>query len=142
MSAISVETAPFLPKMMPVLGASAPVLRLNGALAERVMKTAAQIEGRRALTPDEDIFRQMNNRLVDLLRLQIILEVMYEMASRKVPVKEKSSRGEKVFIGFMQSLGQHYAERYPVGRYADEANLSVRHFSKIIHNYTGQTPMQ
>lgn len=38
--------------------------------------------------------------------------------------------------------GQHYAERYPVGRYADEANLSVRHFSKIIHNYTGQTPMQ
>lgn len=38
--------------------------------------------------------------------------------------------------------GRHYAERYPVGRYADEANLSVRHFSKIIHNYTGQTPMQ
>lgn len=142
MSVISVETAPFLPKMMPVLSASAPVHRLKDDLAERVMKTAAQIEGRMALTPDEDIFRQMNNRLVDLMRLQIILEVMYEMASCKVPVKEKSSRGEKVFIGFMQSLGQHYAERYPVGRYADEANLSVRHFSKIIRDYTGQTPMQ
>ena len=142
MSVISVETAPFLPKMMPVLGTSAPVLRLKGDLAERVMKTAAQIEGRMSLTPEEDIFRKMNNRLADLLRLQIILEVMYEMASRKIPVKEKSSRGERVFIGFMQSLGQHYADRYPVSRYADEANLSVRHFSKIIHDYTGQTPMQ
>lgn len=142
MSVISVETASFLPKMMPVLSASAPVHRLKDDLADRVMKTAAQIEGRMALTPDEDIFRQMNNRLVDLMRLQIILEVMYEMASGKVPVKEKSSRGEKVFIGFMQSLGQRYAERYPVGRYADEANLSVRHFSKIIRDYTGQTPMQ
>lgn len=88
MSVISVETAPFLPKMMPVLGASAPVHRLKDDLAERVMKTAAQIEGRMALTLDEDIFRQMNNRLVDLMRLQIILEVMYEMASCKVPVKE------------------------------------------------------
>ena len=142
MSVISVETASFLPKMMPVLSASAPVHRLKDDLAERVMKTAAQIEGRMALTPDEDIFRQMNDRLVDLMRLQIILEVMYEMASCKVPLKEKSSRGEKVFIGFMQSLGQRYAERYPVGRYADEANLSVRHFSKIIRDYTGQTPMQ
>lgn len=142
MSVISVETAPFLPKMMPVLGASAPILRLNDDLAERVVKTAAQIRSRELLNPEEDVFRQMNNRLADLLRLQIILEVMYEMASRKMPVKEKSSRGERVFIGFMQSLGQHYAERYPVGRYADEANLSVRHFSKIIHDYTGQTPMQ
>lgn len=142
MSVISVETAPFLPKMMPVLGASAPILRLNDDLAERVVKTAAQIEGRMALIPEEDVFRQMNTRLVDLLRLQIILEVIYEMASYKVPAKENSSRGERVFIGFMQSLGQHYAERYPVRRYAADANLSVRHFSKIIHDYTGQTPMQ
>lgn len=142
MSVISVETAPFLPKMMPVLGASAPVLRLKEDLEGRVVKTAAQIEGRMAMTPDEDIFRQMNSRLADLLRLQIILEVMYEMAVNKVPVNEKISSGERVFIAFMQSLGQHYAERYPVSRYADEANLSVRHFSKIIRDYTGQTPMQ
>ena len=73
-----------------------------------VMKTAAQIEYREALNPEEDIFRQMNDRLADLLRLQIILEVMYEMASREIPVKEKSSRGERGFIGFMQSLGQHF----------------------------------
>lgn len=84
----------------------------------------------------------MNDRLADLLRLQVILEIMYEMVTSRVPVKEKSSRVERVFIGFMQSLGQHYAEWYPVARYASEANLSVRHFSKVIHNYTGQTPMQ
>lgn len=142
MSVISVETAQYLPKMMPVLSAYAPILMLDEDIAERVVMTAAQIEGREALNPKEDVFRQMNDRLADLLCLQVILEVMYEMAVNKVPVKEKRSRGERVFIGFMQSLGQHYAERYPVSRYADEANLSVRHFSKIIYNYTGQTPMQ
>ena len=42
----------------------------------------------------------------------------------------------------MQSLGQHYALRYPVSCYADEAHLSVRHFSTLIRHYSGQTPMQ
>lgn len=142
MAVISVETAPFLPKMMSVLSTSAPILKLDEGLVARVMGTAAQIASRATLNPEEEIFRQMNDRLADLLRLQVILEIMYEMVTSRVPVKEKSSRVERVFIGFMQSLGQHYAERYPVARYASEANLSVRHFSKVIHNYTGQTPMQ
>ena len=42
----------------------------------------------------------------------------------------------------MQSLGLHYAERYPVSRYAGEAHLSVRHFSALIRAYTGQKPME
>ena len=64
------------------------------------------------------------------------------MAAGRRPSSEKASRGEQVFIGFMQSLGLHYAERYPVSRYADEAHLSVRHFSSLIRAYTGQKPME
>ncbi len=142
METISVETAPFLPKMMPVLSASTPIIGLEEEFVKRVLRSVAQIERRAALCSNEEIFRQMNDRLTELLRLQIILEIMYEMVANKAPAKEKISRVESVFIGFMHSLGQHYAERYTVARYADEANLSVRHFSKIIHGYTGQTPMQ
>lgn len=79
---------------------------------------------------------------MDLLSLQIILEIMYEMTVNNRPSNEKPSRGEQVFIGFMQSLGLHYAERYPVSRYAEESHLTVRHFSALIHQYSGQTPMQ
>ncbi len=35
MSVISVETAPFLPKMMPVLSASVPILRLDEDISDR-----------------------------------------------------------------------------------------------------------
>ena len=83
-----------------------------------------------------------SSNLVTVLRLQVILEVMYEMAANKRPVCKKVSRAEQVFIGFMQSLGLHFAERYPVSRYADEAHLSVRHFSSLIRSYTGQKPME
>ena len=106
-----------------------------------MLETVRHIEEREALSPEEEMFRSMNERLTELLRLQIILEVMYEMATDKRPAEEKVSRGEQIFVGFMQSLGQHYADRYPVSRYADEAHLTIRHFSTLIRQYTGQTPM-
>ena len=40
----------------------------------------------------------MNERLIALQRLQIILEVMYEMAVKGRPSTKKASRGEQVFI--------------------------------------------
>ncbi len=142
MSAISGETAPFFPRMMPVLSASDPCLHLSPEMARRVLETVRHIEERTAVHPGDELFQSMNERLIELLRLQLILEVMYEMAANIRPVKEKPSRGELVFIGFMQSLGRHYADRYPVSRYAEEAHLTVRHFSTLIRQYTGQTPMQ
>ena len=42
----------------------------------------------------------------------------------------------------MQSLGRDYAKRRTVSDYADDAALSVRHFSTLIHRYSGNTPMQ
>lgn len=141
-SEISGETAPFFPKMMPVLSASSPALRLNRELELRVQETAARIGAREAIRPPEELFAQMNERLNTLLRLEIILEVMYEMAAYQRPKAEKASRGEQVFIGFMQSLGLHFAQRYPVSRYAEEAHLSVRHFSTLIRGYTGHAPIE
>ena len=70
------------------------------------------------------------------------ITVPIRMAAGKRPAREKVSRAEQVFIGFMQSLGLHYAERYPVSRYAGEVHLSVRHFSALIRSYTGQRPME
>lgn len=141
MSTISGETAPFFPRMLPVISASIPVFHLSQDMERRMLETVRHIEEREALSPEEEMFRSMNERLTELLRLQIILEVMYEMATDKRPAEEKVSRGEQIFVGFMQSLGQHYADRYPVSRYADEAHLTIRHFSTLIRQYTGQTPM-
>lgn len=141
-SEISGETAPFFPKIMPVLSASVPTLLMNKDLEQRVIETAARIEKRDAIRPTEEVFVQMHERLNTLLRLEIILEVMYEMAVNRRPKTEKASRGELVFIDFMQSLGLHYAQRYPVAHYAEEAHISIRHFSSLIRGYTGHSPME
>jgi AraC-like DNA-binding protein len=142
MSTISGETTPFFPRMMPVLSASAPILHLSPEMERRVYETARHIDELRSVHHEDELFQSMNERLMDLLRLQIILEIMYEMAANNRPSIEKPSRGEQVFIRFMQSLGLHFAERYPVSRYAEESHLTTRHFSTLIHQYSGQTPMQ
>lgn len=136
------ETAAFFPRIMPVVSASLPCIMLEEDMAHRVLDTARRIANREALQPSSEIFCQMNDRLVSLLRIQVILEVLYEMASNRHPVVEKPSHGEQVFVDFMRSLSLHYAERRTVGDYAAEAALSVRHFSSIIQQHTGQTPMQ
>ena len=136
------ETAAFFPRIMPVVSASLPCIMLDEDMAHRVLDTARRIANREALQPSSEIFCQMNDRLVSLLRIQVILEVLYEMASNRHPVVEKPSHGEQVFVDFMRSLSLHYAERHTVGDYAAEAALSVRHFSSLIQQHTGQTPMQ
>lgn len=136
------ETAAFFPRIMPVVSASLPCIMLDEDMAHRVLDTARRIANREALQPSSEIFCQMNDRLVSLLRIQVILEVLYEMASNRHPVVEKPSHGEQVFVDFMRSLSLHYAERRTVGDYAAEAALSVRHFSSLIQQHTGQTPMQ
>jgi len=136
------ETAAFFPRIMPVVSASLPCIMLDEDMAHRVLDTARRIANREALQPSSDIFCQMNDRLVSLLRIQVILEVLYEMASNRHPVVEKPSHGEQVFVDFMRSLSLHYAERRTVGDYAAEAALLVRHFSSLIQQHTGQTPMQ
>lgn len=139
---LSGETAPYLPKMMPVINASLPVIQLEGYMLQHVLDAIAYIHQRESLQPEEEIIRKINKRIISRLRLQLFLEVMYELASGKRPSDAKPSRGEQVFITFMQGLGQHYAEHWPVARYAEEANLSVRHFSSLVRGYTGQKPVQ
>ena len=85
------ETAAFFPRIMPVVSASLPCIMLDEDMAHRVLDTARRIANREALQPSSEIFCQMNDRLVSLLRIRVILEVLYEMASNRHPVVEKPS---------------------------------------------------
>lgn len=136
------ETAAFFPQIMPAVSASMPCIKLDEDSTRRVTDSVRRIADREALQPASEIFRLMNHRLISLLRLQTILEVLYEIASTASPVAKKPSRSEQVFVNFIHSLSQHYTERRTVADYAAEAALSVRHFSSLVIRHTGQTPMQ
>ena len=142
MSLVADETAPFFSQMRPVINQSLPCIQLEKETADHFTETASRISEREKKEPEEAVFRQMNERLTSLMRLDLILGVLYEIATGKRPAAEKPSRGEQLFVRFMQSLGKNYASRMTVGEYADEASLTVRHFSSVIHQYSGRTPMQ
>lgn len=84
----------------------------------------------------------MNDHLIALQRLQLILEFLYEFASTERPEVDTPSRDEQLFVDFMRSLSLHYADRFNVADYAAEACLTVRHFSSLIQQYSGQAPKQ
>lgn len=142
MNLVAEETAPFFPQMMPVINQSFPSIQLDDSTVKYFVEAAGRISERERRDAQTPLFRQMNERLISLMRMELILGVLYEIASGKRPEAEKPSRGEQVFVRFMQSLGRDFAKRRTVADYADEAALSVRHFSTLINRYSGQTPMQ
>ncbi len=142
MGRVSGETAPFFSKIMPLVSNSIPCIKLDEDKQEYIVNAVRHIAEREALQPETEIFRQMNDHLASLQRLQLILEFLYDFASAKKPVAEKPSRGEQLFVVFMKSIALHYAERLTVADYAAEACLTVRHFSTLIQQYSGQTPKQ
>lgn len=142
MNRVADETAPFFSQMMPVINQGIPCIKLEEDTVAFFMGMAERISQRERRKQGSPVFRQMNERLTSLMRLELILGVLYEIATGKRPEAEKPSRGEQVFVQFMQALGRDYAKRRSVGDYADDASLSVRHFSTLIHQYSGRTPMQ
>ena len=63
-----------------------------------------------------------------MLLWSTVFDPLQKAVASTTPVAETPSRGEQVFVRFMQSLGKNYARRKTVTEYTDEASLSVRHF--------------
>lgn len=141
LSLISGQMSPFFSRLVPTVGKEVLCVRLDEAAAAHFISTAQRIAAREALSPDAEVLKELNDHITSLMRVEKIIEVLYEVASRRNPTIEKPSRGEQVFVGFVQSLALHYADRREVGDYAAEACLSVRHFSSLIQKHTGHTPM-
>lgn len=139
---MSGETAPFFSKIIPLVSNSIPCIKLDEDKQEYIVNAVRHIAERESLQPETEIFRQMNDHLIALQRLQLILEFLYEFASTERPEVDTPSRDEQLFVDFMRSLALHYADRFNVADYAAEACLTVRHFSSLIQQYSGQTPKQ
>lgn len=142
MARVSGETAPFFSKMLPVVSNSMPCMKLDEDKQAHFIEVARRIAEREAEQPNTEIFRQMNDHLIALQRLQLILEFLYDFASSEKSAAEAPSRDERLFVNFMKSLALHCADRLSVADYAAESCLTVRHFSSLIRQYSGQTPKQ
>ena len=142
MGLVSGETSPFFSKIKPLVSNSTPCIKLDEDKQAYLIGALRHIAGREVLQPQSEIFRQMNSHLISLQKLQVILEILYEFASTQKTAADTPSHCEQLFVNFMKSLSLHYADRLNVADYAAEACLTVRHFSSLIQQYSGQTPKQ
>ena len=104
LSLISGQMSPFFSRLVPTVGKDVMCVTLDEAAATHFVSTAQRIAARETLIPDAEVFKELNQHIASLMRVEIIVEVLYEIASRRNPTTEKPSRGEQVFVGFVQSL--------------------------------------
>lgn len=68
MNLVADETAPFFSKMMPVINQSLPCIQLGEKAAACFVEAADRIAKREENKPESTVFRQMNERLISLMR--------------------------------------------------------------------------
>lgn len=121
-----------------------PCLLLNNEQQRFFIQSAERIRQKRALlgqTTDVHL-REVVDKMVLLLEQEVILEFVYIMLGEQCSNVQAPTRQEMIVGNFLKSLYLHFALHRSVEYYAAEANLSQGHFTAIVRQQTGSTPIE
>lgn len=83
----------------------------------------------------------------EVVRLQI-LTMLYDLSStfdevlQGLKIEDKQSRGERIFVHFVQLVEHHFREKRQVQWYAQEMGLTPKYLSEVISSVSRRTPNQ
>ena len=77
-----------------------------------------------------------------LLEQEAMLEFVYQYCTNNGTDGQELEKGDSIIFGFFSTLYQECKTRRDVAYYAAKANLSSRHFARIIRNKTGKAPSE
>ena len=83
---------------------------------------------------------QMNTQITMLLKQEIMMEFLSLYFHNRQIVSAESNNTSSIAYNFLQSVHQNYKTQRKVEFYAEEAHLSVGHFSALVKRFTGQSP--
>lgn len=86
--------------------------------------------------------RQLVYRMIHLLEQETLLEFLHLYYRKNMEKLEFSDKKTSVAFKFIYSLHQHFKNERSVSYYANEANLSLSHFTRLIKIKTGKAPSQ
>lgn len=120
-----------------------PYIRLSALEQSRFIESAENIrleEQRAEETKKEEAI--IIKQIVTLKRCQHIMETLLLMISQTPSKKAVYSKREEITSVFLTSLSREFSMHRSVAHYARQACVTQRHFSKLIKEQTGKTPME
>lgn len=87
-------------------------------------------------------FWQLNNLQIENVKLNLVLQIIMAYADADNGLKNSVDRRDDIVRKFLNDLKDHYLSQHEVSFYSNRQYISMRYFSSVVKQRTGQTPSQ
>ena len=90
--------------------------------------------------PKEEVRKLMQQIIIQLQRT-VILEILQLFLQQRTQVAKSATKSEQTTFQFLQTLHENYKSERNVAFYAEQSGLTPNHFTHVVKQVTGRTPM-
>ena len=90
--------------------------------------------------PKEEVRKLMQQIIIQLQRT-VILEIVQLFLQQRTQVAKSATKSEQTTFKFLQTLHENYKIERNVAFYAEQSGLTPNHFTHVVKQVTGRTPM-
>ena len=90
--------------------------------------------------PKEEVRKLMQQIIIQLQRT-VILEILQLFLQQRTQVAKSATKSEQTTFQFLQTLHENYKTERNVAFYAEQSGLTPNHFTHVVKQVTGRTPM-
>ncbi len=91
---------------------------------------------------DQRRFWQLNNLQIENVRMNLVLQIIIAFSEADNKLKNTVDRRDDIVRKFLNDLKDNYLIQHEVSFYSTRQYISMRYFSSVIKQRTGQTPSQ
>jgi AraC-like DNA-binding protein len=121
-----------------------PYLRLSDVQQQHFLQNVAQIQEKELQLRElqHPVQQKMLSTVIGLLRQATLLEHAFLFSAQLLQQGQKPSWRRQVLLSFVLTLNMECHQQRSVSYYAEMQNLTPRHFSDIVKQESGYTPME
>ena len=91
---------------------------------------------------DQRRFWQLNNLQIENVKMNLVLQIIISFSKADNKLKNTVDRKDDIVMKFLNDLKDFYLNQHEVSFYSNRLCISMRYFSSVIKQRTGQTPSQ
>ncbi len=91
---------------------------------------------------DQRRFWQLNNLQIENVKMNLVLQIIIAFSEADNKLKNTVDRRDDIVRKFLNDLKDNYLIQHEVSFYSTRQYISMRYFSSVIKQRTGQTPSQ
>ena len=129
---------------VPDLPAITPYMSLDDKQQQYFLQSVARIQEKEMQLCElqHPVQRKLLTTVIGLLRQETLLEYAFLFSGQLPRQGQKLSHKRQVLMSFVLTLNDEYRQHRAVSYYAEKQSLTPRHFSDIVKQESGYTPME